>query len=170
MEDEEFIEQHKLMEYITNFNIHFKLLLKRYKRFKEINKIGNDDIDVTTYLDMIVVQLRAMCIENKRYKNNYTAQNLLCKLGEEELAQDIDNMLDKKFYHGSTKVNIRDALKILADKFICHYDNFDGEKQHMLSLADVLMSRLSNPHEDVNLDYIMKVLVNCIGEGLTIEI
>lgn len=168
MTDEEY-EVHLLLQYIEHFNIHFKLLLRRYKRFKEINKLHNNDIDVVTYLDMIVVQLRAMCIENERYKENYTAQILLRKVGEEKLAQKIDNMLNEDFYDGSLQVNIRTALKILADEFICHYDNFDGEKRHRLSLVDIFMNRLRNPYEKTNLDYIMEVLVNCIGEGLKIK-
>lgn len=97
MEDDLHYKNIRLLQYINNFNIHFSLLLRRYKRFKEINTIGNNDIDVITYLDMIVVQLRAMCIENERYKNNYTAQILLKKVGEEELATRIDEMLDQNF-------------------------------------------------------------------------
>ncbi len=166
---EECYEHLKLLEYIEHFNVHFSLLLSRYKRFKEINKLNNNDIDVITYLDMIVVQLRAMCIENERYKENYTAQILLRKAGEEELAQKIDDMLNEDFYDGSLQVKVRTALKILADEFICHYDNFDGENLHRLSLADIFMNHLRNPYEKINLDYIMKVLVNCIGEGLTIK-
>lgn len=62
----------ELFEYIEHFNIHFRLLLRRYKRFKEIYSISNaTNIDVITYIDMIIVQLRAMCIENERYKNNF---------------------------------------------------------------------------------------------------
>ncbi len=163
-------EYYDLIEYIEHFNVHFNLLLRRYKRFKEINTSGNSDIDVITYLDMIVVQLRAMCIENERYKNNYTAQILLRKLGENELAQKIDNMLKEDFYDGSLQIDIRTALKILADEFICHYDNFDGQNLHRISLADIFMIRLKNPNEKVNLDYIMHVLIDCVGEGLTIKI
>lgn len=162
---DEFIE---LMKYINNFNIHFSLLLRRYERFKQINKLGNKDIDVITYFDMIVVQLRALCIENGRYKKNYTAQILLNKVGEEELARKIDDMLEQNFFCDSSEINIKQALKILADEFICHYDNFDGDI-HELSLADIIMKRLCNPYEKVNLDYIMKVLVDCIGDGLTIK-
>ena len=169
MTDEEYFEQLKLLEYINHFNVHFALLLRRYKRFKEINTIGNNDIDVITYLDMIVVQLRAMCIENERYKNNYTVQILLRKVGEDSLADKIDDMLNEEFYDGSLNVNIRTALKIIADEFICHYDNFDGENQHRLSLADIFMNKLRNPYERTNLDYIMKTLFDCIGEGLTIK-
>lgn len=58
--------------YIKNFNIHYSLLLRRYSRFKEINVICGNDTDVITYFDMIIVQLRALCIENCRYKSNYT--------------------------------------------------------------------------------------------------
>lgn len=167
MPDEEYVE---LMDYIKHFNVHFALLLRRDKRFKEINTVSNCDIDVITYLDMIVVQLRAMCIENERYKNNYTAQILLRKVGEFELAQKIDDMLIENFYDGSLQVDIRTALKILADEFICHYDNFDGENQHRLSLADIFMNQRRNPYEKTNLDYIMKTLFDCVGEGLTIKI
>lgn len=170
MTDEEYAEQLQLLEFIRHFNVHFALLLRRYKRFREINTIGNDDIDVITYLDMIVVQLRAMCIESERYKKNYTAQILLRKVGEEAIAQRIDDMLQEDFYDGSLQVDIRTALKILADEFICHYDNFDGEALHRLSLADIFMNRLRSPYEAKNLDYIMRTLIDCIGGGLTIRI
>ena len=153
----------ELFEYIEHFNIHFRLLLRRYKRFKEIYSISNaTNIDVITYIDMIIVQLRAMCIENERYKNNYTAQILLRKIGEDALANNIDKMLSEEFYDGSIQVSIKTALKIVADEFICQYDNFDGEKSHRISLAEIFINRLMSPYEEKNLDYIMKVLINCI--------
>ena len=39
-----------LAEFIEHFNVHYKLLLRRYKRFKEIDDVFNTDIDVITYL------------------------------------------------------------------------------------------------------------------------
>ena len=165
--EEEMLE---LFEYIEHFNIHFRLLLRRYKRLKDIYSIQNaKDIDVITYIDMILVQLRAMCIENERYKNNYTAQILLRKIGEEDLANKIDEMLNEEFYDGSMQVNIKTALKILTDGFICHYDNFDKDKSYKISLSDIFINILLSPYEEKNLDYIMKVLIDCIGEGLTIK-
>lgn len=166
MLDEEYSEYMNILDFIRNFNVHFALLLRRFKRFKEINNIGNNDIDVITYLDMIIVQLRAMCIENERYKKNYTVQNLLRIVGEESLAHRIDKMLNEEIFDG---MNVRTGLKILADEFICHYDNFDDENMHRLSLADILMKRLRNPYERINLDYIMHELIDCIGEGLTVR-
>ena len=121
----------ELFEYIEHFNIHFRLLLRRYKR--------------------------------------YTAQILLRKIGEDALANNIDKMLSEEFYDGSIQVSIKTALKIVADEFICHYDNFDGEKSHRISLAEIFINRLMSPYEEKNLDYIMKVLINCIGDGLAIQ-
>ena len=158
-----------LAEYIEHFNIHYRLLLRRYARFKEIDDVFNTDIDVITYLDMIVVQLRAMCIESQRLKKNYTAQILLRKVGEGELAERIDTMLEEPFIPESD-FTIRKALKTLADGFICHYDNFDGIDVDGWSFAEIIEKRLRNPYDMPNLDYIMKNIIDCLGEGLTIKI
>ena len=158
-----------LAEYIEHFNIHYRLLLRRYARFKEIDDVFNTDIDVITYLDMIVVQLRAMCIESPRLKKNYTAQILLRKVGEGELAERIDTMLEEPFIPESD-FTIRKALKTLADGFICHYDNFDGIDVDGWSFAEIIEKRLRNPYDMPNLDYIMKIIIDCLGEGLTIKI
>lgn len=158
-----------LAEYIEHFNIHYRLLLRRYARFKEIDDVFNTDIDVITYLDMIVVQLRAMCIESPRLKKNYTAQILLRKVGEGELAERIDTMLEEPFIPESD-FTIRKALKTLADGFICHYDSFDGIDVDGWSFAEIIEKRLRNPYDMPNLDYIMKNIIDCLGEGLTIKI
>lgn len=157
----------ELTEYIRHFNIHFDLLLRRYARFKKIDDIYNTDIDVITYLDMIVVQLRAMCIENDRQKKNYTAQILLRKVGEYDLAQELDEMLDEEFLSG---FSIRKALKTLADGFICHYDNFDGIDKDGWAMAGIIEKQLRNPYADRNLDYIMKVVINCVDKGISIKL
>ena len=71
---EEYLE---IQPFIKHFCMHFDLLMRRYERFKEINDPHNTDIDVITYLDMIIVQLRAMCIESSNLKNNYTVRDLI---------------------------------------------------------------------------------------------
>ena len=62
-----------LGEYIHHFNVHYNILLRWYQRFVEIDEPLNNDIAISTYFDMIIVQLRAMCIESPKSKNNYTA-------------------------------------------------------------------------------------------------
>ena len=158
-----------LAEFIKHFNVHYRLLLKRYARFKEINDVFNTDIDVITYLDMIVVQLRAMCIESPSLKKNYTAQILLRKVGEDKLADKIDSMLEEPFIPESD-FTIRKALKTLADGFICHYDNFDGVNADGWAFAEIIEKQLRNPYNKPNLDYVMKILIDCLGEGLTIKL
>lgn len=162
MELEEYLE---LQPFIKHFCMHFDLLMRRYERFKEIDDPHNTDIDVITYLDMIIVQLRAMCIESSNLKNNYTAPNLLRKVGKQDLADKIDAMLNETFYAGR-EYTIREALKKLADKLICHYDNFDGENEFDLAVSDILMNNLRNPYESKNLKYIMDTLQSCIYKGL----
>lgn len=159
----------ELAEFIRHFNIHYALLLRRYKRFCEINNSPNMDIDVITYLDMLVVQLRAMCIESPRLKKNYTASVLLRKVGEEALADKLEKMLDEPFIQ-ETDFTIRKAIKTLADGFICHYDNFDGADSDTWALAAIIEKQLRSPYDKCNLDYIINTLNCCIGEGLTIKL
>lgn len=163
------IEQFLLCQYIEHFNTHFKLLLRRYRRFIEINNINNTDIDVITYLDMIVVQIRAMCIENERYVNNYTAQILLRKLGEDSLADRIDSMLNEPFIP-ETDFTIREAIKKLADKFICHYDNYDDPKSNESYFAETIEKRLRSPYNRVNIDYIMNTIIECVCKGFRVDL
>jgi len=152
--------------YINHFNTHYRLLLERYKRFCEIDYIYNTDIDVITYLDIIVVQIRSMCIENKNYKKNYTAQNLLRKLKRDDLADKLDIMLNAEFKKGVfTDFPTSTALKLLADKFICHYDAADDEQWAMARLIE---RQLRNPYDEVNLKSIMGTITECIGEGFGI--
>ena len=77
-------------------------------------------------------------------------------------------MLDQPFIAGSD-MTVRKAIKILADGFICHYDNFDGPAAETWGMALVIEKRLRNPYDKINLKYIMEVLMECIGEGLTLE-
>jgi len=166
----------QFIRFTNNFYSNLILLKLRYERFKEINEPGNPDIDVSTYFDMIIVQLRAMCIENERYKNNYTIQILLQKIGKDEEAKKINKMLDKYLFddpeddstEASDHLSIRKAIKFLADKVICHYDNFDDCPTEK-GLIEALISHLRNPYWHINLDYIMKIIFDCVDNNVTPE-
>ncbi|MBP3803766.1 MAG: hypothetical protein J6I76_07695 [Oribacterium sp.] len=155
-----------LLQYMEHFNMHYKLLLRRYKRFMEIDDIHSTDIDVITYLDIIIVQLRAMCIERADLKKNYTAQNLLRLMKRDDLAQKIDDMLAEQFFSYRDNCDIRKALKILADNYICHYDAFEDDG---IAWAEIIEKQLRNPYDEHNLGYIMRTVIDCIGEGLSLE-
>ena len=85
-----------------------------------------------------------------------------------KLADRLDKMLEEPFIE-VTDFTIRKALKTLADCFICHYDNFDGEKWDGWAWAEIIEKQLRNPYDKHNLKYIMSVLISCIGEGLSLK-
>lgn len=165
--------------FLIRFLKNYQLLVDRYNRFKELGNvfIGERDekriIDRFTYFDMIIVQLRAMCIENK--KSNYTLQNLLTKTGNDNLAKRIEEMLDRPFVGGveysasdnskTIPLTIRNALKIVADKFVCHYDGLADNYSLYSGLTLYIEVELGNPHAQINLDFIMDTISACVNEG-----
>lgn len=165
---EDYDEIKELLNYAERFDMHYKLLLRRYERFKQVNDPMNMDIDVITYLDMIVVQIRAMCIESPNRTKNYTIQNLARKFEENEIADRLDAMLDQDMFSYMPGVSIRKALKLLADKFICHYDEIPTLED--LEWAERIEKRLRSPYEEHNLDEIMGVVQECIGDGLRLKL
>lgn len=167
--DDFYIKQIKPYEDIKPFLMHYELLLRRYRRYSELNStttIYDTHIDKVTYFDMLIVQLRALCIENSKRKKNFTAQNVLKKFGREDLACKIDKMLDE-FLIEEMNLTIREALKIIADKYVCHYDYFDI-RSGQLSIERTIEALFNNPCAHQNIDYIMSVLIKCIKDGLGI--
>lgn len=172
----------ELMLYQDKFMKNFYLLLRRYKRFKEVDKQGNRDIDVVTYFDIIMVQIRALLIENPVYKKNYTAQIFLKNFKRQELSKKIDDMLETQFFEeemfiiktkngGKEKIplTIKEVIKILTDKFICHYDSLEGNCICDLADADFYMNRFRDPWFKNNLDYIMDIIISCVGGYLNYD-
>ena len=64
-----------------------------------------------------------------------------------------------EFLPGEIGFDIKKALKLLADKFICHYDSIDKEE---LALVGIIEAQLKNPYSDHNLAYIMNTVMKCI--------
>ena len=160
-------------QFIKHFSKHCQLLLARYSKYKDLEKVNNDDIDVGTYFDIIIVQLRALCIESPNLTNNYTVQTALRRIGKVEYAERIDKMLEQQFMpcvdcKTGDPFTIRMALKTLADKFICHYDNFDGPNSDGWGLGLVIERHLMNPFDDPNLDTIMGEIIECLYKGFDI--
>lgn len=156
----------KLASYINHFNTQYDLLIKRYEHLKEIDEPLEDNLDIGTYFDIVIVQLRAIFIENPKYSNNYTLQNIMKKIGKEEYAQELDDILSEEFLPEVAGLTIRDAIKFLADKFICHYDSSEGENSSNYGVALTIESRLRNPHSEVNLYTIMSRITTIVEKGI----
>lgn len=83
--------------------------------------LEQDTLGYWTYYDVVLTQMRALFIENKREKDNYTVQNFLIQIGIEEYAEKIDNYLSETML--SNELSLRDGIKLSVDKFIVRNDN-----------------------------------------------
>ena len=101
------------------------LLTERYARLR---KVEQDPLSWITFFESIVVQLRAIVCENRDHVDkNYTVQGVLSRLGCVELRESFESFLDTSIGcdRSGDQYSYREAIKRLADKFICHYDNHD---------------------------------------------
>lgn len=81
-------------------------------------------------------------------------------------------MLDEVLVSGNGEkedCKLRDTLKIIADKSICHYENFYREGSHSWGLIYLLKKILMDKNERVNLDVLMKCIINILHAGVEIQ-
>ena len=154
-------EQTNLILYVVHFNVHYRLLMERYEHLKRAYK-PEMTIEFGTYLDIILVQLRAMFIESSSYSKNYTSQILMRKLNENGIANEIDAYLDSEF---NDTISIRNALKLVADKFICHNDNFEGSNLKLWKQQIQIVEQMRNIHIKPNIFTIVETLGTLIEKG-----
>lgn len=100
--------------------------------------------------DSFLALFRALFLENGN--KQYSIQNYYRAKGQAEIANEIDDYLDGKMFSWTDK-SIREVLKFLADKFVCHIDPISRDD---LGLANFYMSHLGNPYVDNNLQTIMR--------------
>ncbi|HQQ51317.1 MAG TPA: hypothetical protein PLZ29_08980, partial [Spirochaetota bacterium] len=138
-------------EFYESFNFNLSLLMKRYLKFKNISPYDkNTEVEWFTYFDCLITQFRAMFIENEQNKNNYTYQNFLNLYGKHEVVSAINTYLNEPFinedffdFNGEI-LTIRNAIKFVADKFICHYDKTSLEERARQELISNTLSNVSN--------------------------
>ena len=122
----------------------------RYARLSEIDTTKKENQEEYLMLfDSFLALFRALFLE--KGANQYSVQNYYRAKGEDDKAQEIDDFLDGKIFSWSDK-SIREILKFIADKFICHVDSISNDD---LGLANSYMSHLGNPYVDNNLVCIM---------------
>ena len=97
-------------------------------RCARLRSLKEDTLEWLTFFESIVVQLRAIVCENRDHVDkNYTVQGVLSRLGCAELRESFESFLDTNIGcdRSGYQYSYREAIKRLADKFICHYDNYD---------------------------------------------
>ena len=149
--------QHPLFCTQVTFNI--DQLNYRYKRLQAINTHAPSlKQEYLMAFDAFLVVFRALFLE--RGQRQYTIQNFYRAKGDNEKADKIDAYLDLPAFTWKN-VSIRDMLKFIADKFICHVDPISTED---LGTANFYMTHLANPYDKNNLETIMTDLNRIINE------
>lgn len=121
--------------------------------------------DLFTYFDAAIVQIRAMLLE--RRTQNFTFQSFLKSINRPDLVEKIEVFFDEPFdllgYEakevGGEYHSVRDVMKFITDKFICHNDVTDIMDQ---SFQDIYVRALTNPHNDRFLPKLFKDILEIL--------
>lgn len=129
----------------------------RFARLSEIDTTKKENQkEYLMLFDSFLALFRALFLE--KGAKQYSVQNYYRAKGEDDKAQKIDDFLDSKIFSWSDKP-IREVLKFIADKFVCHIDPIDWDD---LAYANSCMSHLSNPYVANNLKGIMDTIFEII--------
>ena len=143
--------------FMDQFFFNQEQLVYRIKRAWNIDRtIKENQSEYLMAFDSALCLFRAMFLE--RLSKNYTYQNYFQKIGKPEIAENINKYLDSPF--DSTGTSIRQVLKFIADKFVCHVDCITNKD---LGMANAWMASLGNPYFDNNLLVIVESLNTIIS-------
>ena len=142
---------------LVEFNL--EQLNYRFARLSEIDTTKKENQnEYLMIFDSFLSLFRALFLE--RGTEQYSIQNYYREKGQDEKAKEIDDYLNRKMFSWTDK-SIRDILKFLADKFVCHIDPIERDE---LALANYYMSHLGNPYVENNLYLIMKSISQIISK------
>lgn len=103
-----------------------------YLKNRNINILAEDTFLLDVFIESILIDIRAVMLESKHYKNNYTVQNSLKRGSENEnsILYKISQSIDDFFVQ--TKINnfnmsLFEAIKFYTDKRIAHRDSISKE-------------------------------------------
>ncbi|MBO7529583.1 MAG: hypothetical protein J6T37_06885 [Bacteroidales bacterium] len=140
------------------FNI--EQLNYRFARLSEIDTTKKENQkEYLMLFDSFLALFRALFLE--KGTKQYTIQNYYRGKGQPEVSKEIDDYLDDKIFSWSDKT-IREVLKFIADKFVCHIDPISIDD---LGCANFYMSHLGNPYVKNNLNEIMDKISRIVNKG-----
>lgn len=107
---------------------------------RKVHRILENKLDEEAYsifVESILVDCRALFIENSRYKTNCTLQNFYKATNHPEYADAIDEYFDRATSNG---VSLREVMKTWVDKHIVHFDyvNEEAEDTHLQGVRRLL--------------------------------
>lgn len=160
------------MKFTYNLEL-FKFRLNKFLDLPRPSKTTEEECEWFTYYDILLVQTRAMLIESKNRTTNYTLQNFLRKLGREKDAQIIDSFLNSPFDseikdESDNVISIRNVIKFVTDKFICHYDyTSDGDIELENKISKILTNL--DDYEKNNIHKILYVIIDLLKKLKNID-
>lgn len=141
----------------------------RINYLRKLNQSDNKELWFAMY-DSVLVQIRAFLCENDKNKKNYTIQNTLKKMGSNEKVEAINNYLESPLKgdyfksgnnSGNSKViTIRDGLKFVTDKFVCHFDSCYDDFEFM-AREKMIQDTFTNFEND-SVNNLSKIFLNIL--------
>lgn len=124
------------------FESFLSILIERSHKLSQLT----DPLAYATYFEMILIQIRAIAIESARYKNNITIHNYLLKklggAGVDTLNQYLSQPIDEQRLDGP--MTLSEALKIVVDKSIAHYDEPNSDDVFTIDYLKMLLADSSH--------------------------
>lgn len=147
--------------FYEQFSFYVEMFLYRAKRMLSIDTtVAINQQEYLMVFDATMVIFRSLFLENE--KKNYTYRHFLTAIGKKEIISQIDTFLNSPFENENSK-SIRDVLKFIIDKFICHLDKISYTE---IGLCNAYMAKLKNPEFDRNFLNIIKELYDIIHSSL----
>ncbi|MBE0515392.1 hypothetical protein [Sulfurimonas sp.] len=162
------IDKEQKMRESIYFNM--QLLSYRLEKLKSINTMEKvNQFEFLTYFDASLVSIRALFLEND--KKSFSLVNFFEKTNNEISLKLLYDLLDSSFnaqdeenkINGEKYITLKDALKLLTDKFICHHDKNSNIK---IGNANYIMSILSNKHHKHYLANILERIFSIYSDAL----
>lgn len=110
----------------NRFHEKFSSLRKKVHRVLDNDPSSMLDDAYEVYVNSILVDCRAIFIENKRYKKNCTIQNYYRATNNPEFATSIDELFDRKILND---ISLKKVIKSWVDKNIVHFDFISNEEE-----------------------------------------
>lgn len=147
--------------FLEQFEFNIEMLNYRLDRLSNIKMIDERNyMEYQMIFDSVMCLFRALLLENPKLKKNYTVQNYLRLCHLDNKADALDAYLDQSFEWA--EMSIRETLKFITDKFVCHVDEVDVSD---IGLVNALISHLANPCSEINMEAIVTNINNIINDA-----
>ena len=151
--------------FAERFAFNVDMLNYRINRLLAIDTFQKENMqEYQMVFDATMTLFRSIFLENRNV--NYTMQNYFTLTGRQETADKLNELFDQPFTAYMDK-SIRDVLKFIIDKFVCHQDKITYEE---IGLCNAWMANLNNPYFEINLSHIVEEINKIIDNAPRLQL